>query len=429
MKTRILSLVLAVIMVVSMAAMFSLSSSAEEPEYIVTVGSAYVTEGTASASVPLYIYASEIPGDADVLRSWQFAFTADIVGADGLDAYVSGSAPYGFANVGLKQYGNTANSGYNCGTEAELAAKGGFKVATLGFVVPAEAKAGDVITIDIDTTVSGSGINFESGTNPGTEKANGLANATIVAGSIYVVEEAAADAVEGAGEDLYVKAVSDDGTKLLTINEDTYTGEFANVYISAMANAAFVENFMGEAENFIIKDASFDDLMGLVDGNGVYYHKLASGETPIIDNYDGLSAKNKKKISFFTNLLQASETAVVNGNKVTFVTGIAANDLWYDNLSIVVAVDGGKTYELKDVKSVCKTLKSGSTILATTKEETATSAGIDALELGYLAGVTLSGVPAGTYTATVTLYGTTPDASGTPVVVTSEPVEVTFTVA
>ncbi|MBQ9467532.1 MAG: hypothetical protein IJU52_00820 [Clostridia bacterium] len=424
MKTRILSLVLAVIMVVSMAAVFSVSSSAEDEFGVtVTLGNAYVTPDDTVAYLDVYVSADALPEGYDHLRNWEFVFEGANV-TEGSKFYVSGDNAFGFTNTESNTIGNSANSGYNVGTLAQVTSRGGWKIASIAFAV--SGAAGDEIDVSIATVnalsaekvIVGGG---EEGKDA-YEQYKLAEKATVAAGKIYVVEAAAAEAVVGAGEDLYVPAFVDG--KKVTIDADTYTGEFGDVYIAAPITDAFVEVFEADAENYVIKNPDFEDITDLADGNGVYYHKKANGATPIVDAYDGLSAKQKKKVTFFENILAVKDGAAVAGDEVTFVAGLNVKDLWYDDLTIVVEIaETGKVYEAS-VKKVYTTLNG----IASVDADTATADGIDAVDMAYINGLTLFGVPAGTFTANVTLFGTTDDVSGTPIVVCSDTAVIPFTV-
>ena len=438
MKTRILSLVLALIMVVSLTAVFAVSSSAEaEPELTVTVGTAYAAPGT-TALVEVFVSAKGFSEDY-YLRNWQFTFEGlALSGKDDVEAYVSGGGAFFTENPDGNFILNSSDSGQNCGTFEELAKFGGFKIATIGFTVPADAEVGTEIALNI-TKVTG--LAMESATNETIDGGKDACTVNIAAGKVVVVSgTGVAGTYVAEGEDYVIPSVNDNGERVTALggeydgNDDFVSyvsGEYGILTIPASIVSFETEDGdnalegIDGVEGIVLKNAEADSslIKSIVDTFGssakppFYYHKSVQGE--------GISFTNaqKKKVTPI-NLLQVYAEAIPTETGVAFVAGIATKDGDYEGELVLSIKIGEKTWEYK-TKKVCYTLRG----LATSKEEVAASTDLAYTEgITYLLGAKLNGIPAGDYTAEVTLYALTADALGSAIGVCSETATIEFTV-
>ena len=288
MKTRILSLVLAVIMVVSLAAVFSVASSADEMGITVTVGTTYAAAGS-DASVDFYISAKALPETHHHLRNWQFELNTELevvekseYGAEELPIYVSAGAANWFANKSTKNVGNSSDTGADVGTATQLQYRGGWKVASLKFEVPEGAAPGTEYAIDVASVVNlvfeGSDHSKESQVD---EKAN--ANLAFVPGKVIVVSsvDGIVPAVAGEGEDYAIESLVDDVYYTKATKANKLTGEFGTLVIPAsVTSIAGAAINSATIDKIVLKGTYYDKAFvgPLVEkaDTAVYYHKRAN---------------------------------------------------------------------------------------------------------------------------------------------------------
>ena len=181
---KILSVLLAVLMIVGMASVFAISSAAvDEPQGLtIKLGTTTVEPGTEVAKVDLYISATALPANYERLRDWQFVFSgAQVDTAHEYFPVPADANVYTFTNLTNNQVGATLAAGDYFGTAADLTAAGGVKIAEIAFKVPSTAKNGDTIEVTVSNVDA---LSFEDSTL--TPYAAKNANITIVPGKIVI---------------------------------------------------------------------------------------------------------------------------------------------------------------------------------------------------------------------------------------------------
>lgn len=440
MKKRILSFALAAFMVVSVLSLLGIGSFAAESTGLkITVGNSYAQAGT-TAYVDVFVSADSFAGNYNYLRAWQIRFTSSNPGVaisavqDGF--YVSGDNVFGGSNVSMMGAFNTANAGYNVGTNEQILSKGGMKIATVAFEIPADATG--KITIGVNGEWNDSnGINLSSllfEKEAGTQK-NLFEEATYESGTLTIVEEeigGVAPEKVGSGE----KYTVGDGLRVGSIaRTGKLTGTFSTVIIPATVTSivkaglascttgSFVlknTNLESSATNVFV-DIAFDALDNGKDIPGIYYYKLANcldTTEANLNSYIELSGGTGDIVPL--NGLQASAAAKVSGNAVTVLGYIAPDDLAFSDVTVEVEFVGVKTKSYTTT-AVYTTL----TGVATTSSVVNAATGEELIDGTYLTGLTVKGVPAGTYTLKVTLFATAQGTYGANEVVCSETVTIT----
>lgn len=442
MKKRILSFALAAFMVVSVLSFLGLGSFAAESTGLkITVGNSYAQAGT-TTYVDVFVSADSFAGNYDHLRAWQIRFTSSNPGVQILPSeaqdgyYVSGGNVYGGSNESMMGAYNSANSGFNIGTNEQILSKGGMKIASVAFSIPADAT--DEITIGVNSEwydSHGNNIStllFEN--EEGTTK-NLFEEATFESGTITIVEEkigGAAPAKVGSGE----KYTVGEGLRVGSISRTgKLTGTFSTVIIpatvtsivkaglSSCTTGSFVlknTNLESTATNVFV-DIAFDALDNGKDVPGIYYYKLANGLDTTEANLNSYINESGGAGDIVPlNGLQASAAAKVSGNAVTVLGYIAPDDLAFSDVTVEVEFVGFKTKSYTTT-AVYTTL----THVATTSSVVNATTGEELIDGTYLTGLTVKGVPAGTYTLKVTLYATAQGTNGANEVVCSDVVTIT----
>ena len=440
MKKRILSFALAAFMVVSVLSLLGIGSFAAESTGLkITVGNSYAQAGT-TAYVDVFVSADSFAGNYNHLRAWQIRFTSSNPGVaisavqDGF--YVSGGNVFGGSNVSMMGAFNSADAGYNVGTNEQILSKGGMKIATVAFEIPADATG--KITIGVNGEWNDSnGINlstllFEKEAEPNK---NLFEEATYESGVITILEEeigGVAPAKVGSGE----KYTVGEGLRVGSIaRTGKLTGTFSTVIIpatvtsivkaglSSCTTGSFVlknTNLESSATNVFV-DIAFDALDNGEDIPGIYYYKLANGLDTTEANLNSYIKESGGTGDIVPlNGLQASAAAKVSGNAVTVLGYIAPDDLAFSDVTVEVEFVGVKTKSYTTT-AVYTTL----TGVATTSSVVNAATGEELIDGTYLTGLTVKGVPAGTYTLKVTLYATALSTNGADEVVCSETVTIT----
>ena len=432
---KFLSMILATLMVLSLATVFTVASSATEglTGLTVTMGTTYAEAGS-TAYVDLYISADSLPAAYARLRDWQFAFEGAQVGKEPIYNVIKDGAAglaYAFVNEGTNTIGCTTDVGDYVASAAQITCPGGMYIASIQFIVPEDA------TGSIEISVAAvNAIDFEdTDVNQYAEKD---AEVTFVSGQIIIVDSVkgtSAD-VEGEGQDYIVPDF--DGNIRITsmLNEDgdpALIGEFGTLTIPAsILDLADGLDEVEAATAVILKSTSLEDgdakaVASLGDKNDplpVYILKRANGIDTTADAFASLSNTNKAKVDV-RYLLQAVNAVSVDGSSVYFTGAIAADDLGFDSITLSITfVEEGKTFAAP-VDIVYTTV----TDCASVDEDTATMQGITYAEgMAYLTGAVVNGVPSGNYTVELTVYGTTADKGGNTVVVCGETITVSVTV-
>ena len=440
---KLLSMILAIVMVASLAAVFAVNANATDgvSGLTVTLGTAYAEAGT-TAWVDVYVKATALPAEYTMLRDWQFIFEGATVHEAGAGeeksysvlCYPEGS-DYGFVNYGKNQIGNTTDSAAHCAEAAQVLCKGGVRIASVLFDVPAGSTGEIAVTVGtVDV------MHFQNDT---LTQFDVQPDVTVVAGKIVVVETAngVSAEYEGAGEDYVVPTTSTNGRITSMLNADgdpVFTGEFGTLVVPAAI--VDVGDGIEEIESIgaiVLKSTTLERADATaVAGKGSSSNKLPvfildrpNGLATTPDAFDSISSSNKKKVDV-QYLLQPVGFSV-EGNVATFIGGIAAEDTdFYDVAVEIKFAAQGRTF-CTDTTKICYTVAANGTVFATTNADTlaAAAGAIDATAFAYISGASIKGMPAGDYTAEVTFYATTDDANGTPIVVCGNTVAYDFTIA
>ena len=431
MKKRILSFALAAFMVVSVLSLLGIGSFAAESTGLkITVGNSYAQAGT-TAYVDVFVSADSFAGNYNHLRSWQIRFTSsnpDVkISATQDKLYTSdGNYMSPNSNVSLTSAFISAGSGKNIGTNEQILAKGGMKIGSIAFEIPADATG--VITIGVTDQYfdnkSGlpiSTLQFEK--VPGKSK-NLFEEATWESGTITILDEevgGVAPAKAGSGEDFTVG----DGLRVGSMTKgQKMTGTFGTLTIPATVTSIAKPSLnSASADAVVLKNTNLDKTScgaAVEITPKLYYYRLANGLDTTLANIEDYITNESTNEPTYINGLQASATAKVNGSAVTVLGYIAPNDLAFSDVTVEVEFVGVKTKSYTTT-AVYTTL----TGVATTSSVVNAATGEELIDGTYLTGLTVKGVPAGTYTLKVTLFATAQGTYGANEVVCSDVVTIT----
>lgn len=431
MKKRILSFALAAFMVVSVLSLLGIGSFAAESTGLkITVGNSYAQAGT-TAYVDVFVSADSFAGNYNHLRAWQIRFTSsnpDVkISATQDKLYTSdGNYMSPNSNVSLTSAFISAGSGKNIGTNEQILAKGGMKIGSIAFEIPADATG--VITIGVTDQYfdnkSGlpiSTLQFEK--VPGTSK-NLFEEATWESGTITILDEevgGVAPAKAGSGEDFTVG----DGLRVGSMTKgQKMTGTFGTLTIPATVTSIVKTSLSSaSADAVVLKNTNLDKTScgaAVEITPKLYYYQLANGLDTTRANIKDYILNDSENEPVVLNGLQASATAKVNGSAVTVLGYIAPNDLAFSDVTVEVEFVGVKTKSYTTT-AVYTTL----TGVATTSSVVNAATGEELIDGTYLTGLTVKGVPAGTYTLKVTLFATAQGTYGANEVVCSDVVTIT----
>lgn len=431
MKKRILSFALAAFMVVSVLSLLGIGSFAAESTGLkITVGNSYAQAGT-TAYVDVFVSADSFAGNYNYLRAWQIRFTSsnpDVkISATQDKLYTSDGNYMGpNSNVSLTSAFISAGSGKNIGTNEQILAKGGMKIGSIAFEIPADATGEITIGVtdqyfDNNSGLPISTLQFEK--VPGTSK-NLFEEATWESGTITILDKevgGVAPAKAGSGEDFTVG----DGLRVGSMTKGgKMTGTFGTLTIPATVTSIAKPSLSSaSAEAVVLKNTNLDKTScgaAVEITPKLYYYQLANGLDTTRANIEDYITNESTNEPAYINGLQASATAKVNGSAVTVLGYIAPNDLAFSDVTVEVEFVGVKTKSYTTT-AVYTTL----TGVATTSSVVNAATGEDLIDGTYLTGLTVKGVPAGTYTLKVTLYATALSTNGADEVVCSETVTIT----
>lgn len=431
MKKRILSFALAAFMVVSVLSFLGLGSFAAESTGLkITVGNSYAQAGT-TAYVDVFVSADSFSGNYNYLRAWQIRFTSsnpDVkISATQDKLYTSDGNYMGpNSNVSLTSAFISAGSGKNIGTNEQILAKGGMKIGSIAFEIPADATGEITIGVtdqyfDNNSGLPISTLQFEK--VPGTSK-NLFEEATWESGTITILDKevgGVAPAKAGSGEDFTVG----DGLRVGSMAKaQKMTGTFGTLTIPATVTSIAKPSLSSaSAEAVVLKNTNLDKTScgaAVEITPKLYYYQLANGLDTTRANIEDYITNESTNEPAYINGLQASATAKVNGSAVTVLGYIAPNDLAFSDVTVEVEFVGVKTKSYTTT-AVYTTL----TGVATTSSVVNAATGEDLIDGTYLTGLTVKGVPAGTYTLKVTLYATAQGTYGANEVVCSDVVTIT----
>ena len=431
MKKRILSFALAAFMVVSVLSLLGIGSFAAESTGLkITVGNSYAQAGT-TAYVDVFVSADSFAGNYNHLRSWQIRFTSsnpDVkISATQDKLYTSdGNYMSPNSNVSLTSAFISAGSGKNIGTNEQILAKGGMKIGSIAFEIPADATGKITIGVtdqyfDNNSGLPISTLQFEK--VPGTSK-NLFEEATWESGTITILDEevgGVAPAKAGSGEDFTVG----DGLRVGSMTKgQKMTGTFGTLTIPATVTSIAKPSLSSaSADAVVLKNTNFDNTScgaAVEITPKLYYYRLANGLDTTLANIEDYITNESTNEPTYINGLQASATAKVNGSAVTVLGYIAPNDLAFSDVTVEVEFVGVKTKSYTTT-AVYTTL----TGVATTSSVVNAATGEELIDGTYLTGLTVKGVPAGTYTLKVTLFATAQGTYGANEVVCSDVVTIT----
>lgn len=418
-------------MVVSVLSLLGIGSFAAESTGLkITVGNSYAQAGT-TAYVDVFVSADSFAGNYNHLRSWQIRFTSsnpDVkISATQDKLYTSdGNYMSPNSNVSLTSAFISAGSGKNIGTNEQILAKGGMKIGSIAFEIPADATG--VITIGVTDQYfdnkSGlpiSTLQFEK--VPGTSK-NLFEEATWESGTITILDEevgGVAPAKAGSGEDFTVG----DGLRVGSMTKgQKMTGTFGTLTIPATVTSIVKTSLSSaSADAVVLKNTNLDKTScgaAVEITPKLYYYQLANGLDTTRANIKDYILNDSENEPVVLNGLQASATAKVNGSAVTVLGYIAPNDLAFSDVTVEVEFVGVKTKSYTTT-AVYTTL----TGVATTPSVVNAATGEELIDGTYLTGLTVKGVPAGTYTLKVTLFATAQGTYGANEVVCSDVATIT----
>lgn len=418
-------------MVVSVLSLLGIGSFAAESTGLkITVGNSYAQAGT-TAYVDVFVSADSFVGNYNHLRSWQIRFTSsnpDVkISATQDKLYTSdGNYMSPNSNVSLTSAFISAGSGKNIGTNEQILAKGGMKIGSIAFEIPADATG--VITIGVTDQYfdnkSGlpiSTLQFEK--VPGTSK-NLFEEATWESGTITILDEevgGVAPAKAGSGEDFTVG----DGLRVGSMTKgQKMTGTFGTLTIPATVTSIVKTSLSSaSADAVVLKNTNLDKTScgaAVEITPKLYYYQLANGLDTTRANIKDYILNDSENEPVVLNGLQASATAKVNGSAVTVLGYIAPNDLAFSDVTVEVEFVGVKTKSYTTT-AVYTTL----TGVATTSSVVNAATGEELIDGTYLTGLTVKGVPAGTYTLKVTLFATAQGTYGANEVVCSDVATIT----
>lgn len=431
MKKRILSFALAAFMVVSVLSLLGIGSFAAESTGLkITVGNSYAQAGT-TAYVDVFVSADSFAGNYNHLRAWQIRFTSsnpDVkISATQDKLYTSdGNYMSPNSNVSLTSAFISAGSGKNIGTNEQILAKGGMKIGSIAFEIPADATGKITIGVtdqyfDNNSGLPISTLQFEK--VPGTSK-NLFEEATWESGTITILDEevgGVAPAKAGSGEDFTVG----DGLRVGSMTKgQKMTGTFGTLTIPATVTSIAKPSLSSaSADAVVLKNTNLDKTScgaAVEITPKLYYYRLANGLDTTLANIEDYITNESTNEPTYINGLQASATAKVNGSAVTVLGYIAPNDLAFSDVTVEVEFVGVKTKSYTTT-AVYTTL----TGVATTSSVVNAATGEELIDGTYLTGLTVKGVPAGTYTLKVTLFATAQGTYGANEVVCSDVVTIT----
>lgn len=431
MKKRILSFALAAFMVVSVLSLLGIGSFAAESTGLkITVGNSCAQAGT-TAYVDVFVSADSFAGNYNHLRSWQIRFTSsnpDVkISATQDKLYTSdGNYMSPNSNVSLTSAFISAGSGKNIGTNEQILAKGGMKIGSIAFEIPADATGKITIGVtdqyfDNNSGLPISTLQFEK--VPGTTK-NLFEEATWESGIITILDEevgGVAPAKAGSGEDFTVG----DGLRVGSMTKgQKMTGTFGTLTIPATVTSIAKPSLnSASADAVVLKNTNLDKTScgaAVEITPKLYYYRLANGLDTTLANIEDYITNESTNEPTYINGLQASATAKVNGSAVTVLGYIAPNDLAFSDVTVEVEFVGVKTKSYTTT-AVYTTL----TGVATTSSVVNAATGEELIDGTYLTGLTVKGVPAGTYTLKVTLFATAQGTYGANEVVCSDVVTIT----
>lgn len=431
MKNRILSFVLALVMVLALVPVAAIGSSAEAEKTLdISLGHVTVAPGE-TVLLPMYAELST-DGGFQGISYWQLKFdyesSATLQSAT-TKFFVTAGSSYGTTNNTTKEAGITADSGAlaHCAPMAEATAKGGALLALLSFTVDASVEEGTVLEVaPVDIVNFCLGSYDEAGAvTRGEVEAEGYA-VNFIPGTITVatVGETAAPANEDE-VDFYSIPEYVEGDKVTSIIKDqAQAGTYGTLYVPASIVEVAKKSCSGEVTDALIfknTDAfdGYDIIADMATEEAtIYFHRLANGTDSMYDTIVDDGYENT-----LVNILGGGAT--VKEGALTVYGTIRVEDLAYEKV-VVEAVIGDRVFE-SEFTCVYTTLTNGGKAVVSTNAGVVEAGAADG-EGVYVFGLTITGVPAGEYDVVVNVYGLTASSSGSPVYVVNDATTVKVTV-
>ncbi len=433
MKKRILSFVLAAVMVLAMIPVAVIGANAATEMGIELKLSNYTVTPGGTALVDLYASVKDL-GDNDGICNFQVYLTLP----DGVSLKSEGYTFYYVGTKGVKGTVNTeekmicasADAGEYIATAEQLTVKGGALIATIALDVASTFEDGTELEIGIASVSDFKLRKIDGETQTDSDPTAADFDAvTYGSGTVYVstAGTGADDNGQGDGSDYTLPATNSQGQKVTATG--TYQGSYGTVFYPAAVDTISGPIF---AKAYVIKNTAPAKLdlfstrktmasIGMGDENyTVYRHVRANGQ----GNVDALLAGVGVDAGKIKNILSAG--AQINDGSVVAYGNIAVADKAYDYVYVVATITLAngetKTKTSAETRYVYTTLNQDDKTVATTDADVAQATG-KGVEGAYLYGMVVN-VPSEVASVTVTAYGCTSDANGNPIIVCSDAVVV-----
>jgi len=169
MRNRIMSALLAVVMVVSLAALFSLGSFADDATYTLTLSSVDIVAGQ-TAYVDVTLTATNMPADLHI-REWQITLSGDVTASETDSTFYCGAGTvYSFINETENVVGASVSKRGNLGTAEQLNGDG-VKLATLALTATETTTVTatvEVMTVEASDFATRTSVAVSTASVPGT---------------------------------------------------------------------------------------------------------------------------------------------------------------------------------------------------------------------------------------------------------------------
>ncbi len=351
MKNRILLLVLALVMVLTVIPATVIGSlAAEHPELIVRMSSAQVSPG-GTGSIDVYFQVPSMPEGTDSLRYWQVALDVPegVVLENTIFYQNSGtsSEASGFVNVSSSVMGATADlsRGPAIADEAALTADGGVLVATVYFTVADSVAYGEYELSVREIQDIGF---LKTGTNDYIAMESSFALSNGVVGKINVVDkdgwtwDVSDDGVltiGGTGEISETRArkypwyeFQDSITEIVIGDDITIIGSCAFESYSELTKITF-----GEKINTLYTDViSYCDALTEIVFRGpiTYMEELVACDTLSITSIT-LTGQTKEE---FLEIASENDNSEFESESITWIVGTSDEECMHKNTAIVAGV-------------------------------------------------------------------------------------------
>ena len=450
MKNRILSFVLAVVMVFAMIPAVAIGSNAADGLGIKISLSNYTVAPGGTAYVDLYASVDNLAGN-DGLCNFQVYFDLPegvTIAETGYTIYSEGTKGVkSTVNVTDKMIAATADAGEYLVMLDQLTAKGGALLATVAFNVTGSASEYEIKV----TKVSDFAMRSEEGDIKPSDAdlaaidpASGKITVATVATGVADANDETLDRYDSPEyNSKNEKVVSVVGLDMDTWEDYTQSGTYGTLFVPSTVKNIASDGFDGTkatvTEALILKntEAYTDGAAGILTifragvraktPPTIYYHKRTNRADTMYDSLaGGLPA------AYLKNIMSAGAVIAGEGDtkNVTFYGNIVVEDVKYQDVFVEAVLTNAegedRIFTTEDKENpgknryVYTTLTSGETVLVTT-DEAVSVAGGTYVDGAYLFGGVINNVPAEVLsTLRVTAYGRTWDANGNLIYVCSD---------